>query len=522
MSQASSSPQPQPDPFAPHGSNGKEKTLFGHPYGLYVLFFTEMWERFSFYSMRAFLVFYMTKAMVFSESVSNEIYGAYLGFVYAATFVGGMLADRIMGQRRAIIAGGCLMAIAQFSLAAHSLMLPEVADATTTAIAAKDSGLFAGMDILFFLGLGLLSAGNGFFKPNISTIVGSLYEQNDPRRDGAFTIFYMGINIGAVLAGLSGQAAETWGWHWGFLLAGTGMVLGQVIFVLGRRWLHDVGYPPKPTGGTTGLGAGSKNGLIALGVLLFIPGAAYMMSRPAWVQDIAIYIAIPILAYLLWEAFRGTAEERGRMVVIIILCTFSMMFWAFFELAGSAINLFADQEVNRTVPFFGEVKASLLTASLNPFFIIVLGLVFAKLWVWLDKKQMEPSSPLKFSLGLLQLGAGFFAMYMGAAQAAKTGQCNIMYLVIGFMLHTTGELCLSPVGLSTITKLSPVRFVGMFWGVWFLASALGNVFGGKVGSWTAEYGFGTVFFWIAAVCAGAALLLFILTPLLKKLMYGVK
>lgn len=512
MSQASSFPQP--------GSNAKEKTLFGHPYGLYVLFFTEMWERFSFYSMRAFLVFYMTKALVFSEGVSNQIYGAYLGFVYAATFVGGMLADRILGQRRAIIIGGCLMALAQFSLAAHSFMLPG--PVTTAVAAAKDTGLFAGADILFFLGLGLLSAGNGFFKPNISTIVGSLYEQNDPRRDGAFTIFYMGINIGAVMAGFSGQAAETWGWHWGFLLAGSGMVLGQVIFMVGRRWLKGVGYAPTPAAGKSKVGTGPKHAMIALGVILFIPGAAYMMSQPSWVQDLALYIAVPIIAYLLWEAFRGTREERGRMLVIIILCGFSMMFWAFFELAGSAINLFTDQQVDRTVPFFGEIKASLLTASLNPFFIIVLGLGFAKLWVWLDKKQLEPSSPLKFSLGLLQLGAGFFAMFLGAKQAAVTGHCNIMYLVIGFMLHTTGELCLSPVGLSTITKLSPARFVGMFMGVWFLASALGNVFGGEVGSWSAKYGFETVFFGIAAVCAGAAVLLFCLTPVLKRMMHGVK
>lgn len=494
--------------------------LFGHPKGLFVLFFTEMWERFSFYSMRAFLVLYMTKALFFGERISNEIYGAYLGFVYAATFVGGMLADRLLGQRRAIFIGGTLMALAQFSMGTHALIVGVPMDTGVP----REHGLFAGIDILFFLGMGMLSAGNGFFKPNISTIVGTLYERNDPRRDGAFTIFYMGINIGATLAAFSGHAAETWGWHWGFFLAGTGMVLGQVIFFFGRPLLGQHGLPPAGVHSTPG---GSlldlRMVLIGLGVLVFVPVVAFMMSSPGIVQNLALWVAVPVLAYLLWVSFRSSREDCGRMLVIIVLCCFSMMFWGFFELAGSTINFFADQKVNRVVPLFGEIKASFITAFTNGFFIILLGMPFAKLWVWLNARRMEPSSPLKFALGLAQLGAGFWVMYLGAVAAANDNtMCSIWYLALGFLLHTTGELCLSPVGLSTVTKLSPAKFVGMFMGVWFLASALGNVFAGAIGGWVEKEGFAYVFWFIGLVSIAAGALLFLLTPVLKKMMHGVK
>jgi len=503
-----------------HAAGAGERTLFGHPLGLYVLFFTEMWERFSFYSMRAFMVLYMTKVMLVSEKISNEIYGAYLGFVYAAPFVGGMLADRLLGQRKAIVSGGILMAVAQFSLAAHALLMPENAAGEE---ATREAGLFVGVDILFFIGLGLLSAGNGLFKPNISTIVGSLYPQNDARRDGAFTIFYMGINVGALLAGFSGMAAEKVGWHWGFIIAGCGMLVGQVIFSLNTRWLQGKGLPPRPAAMREPWHFGlPRLPALVLAIAIFIPGAAFMMANPAYVQNLALFVAVPVLVYLIYETVRGTREEAGRMTVIIILCTFSMMFWAFFELAGSALNLFADQKVDRVVPIFGELTASFLTASINPWFIIILSIPFAWFWAWLNRKNAEPSSPLKFALGLTQLGLGYLIMYVGAMQAGKTGQCNIAFLVFGFLLHTTGELCLSPVGLSTITKLSPTRLVGTFMGVWFLASALGNVFGGMIGGMTEDYGFDAVFWGIGIACIVAGVLLFILTPILKRMMHGVK
>jgi proton-dependent oligopeptide transporter, POT family len=497
----------------------EERTFLGHPLGLYVLFFTEMWERFSFYSMRAFLVLYMTQALAFSSRISSEIYGAYLGFVYAATFLGGILADRLLGQRRCIVIGGLMMAAAQFMLAGHAMSLGTPVEGVD--VLARDSGLFSGIEVLLFLGMGMLAGGNGFFKPNISTIVGTLYEQGDARRDGAFTIFYMGINIGAFLAGFSGQVAQQVGWHWGFLMAGIGMLIGQLIFFAGRRYLKGKGLPPRRVDGGKVGGAMSTLSVL-LGVVVLVPTMAYLMSRPSWVQGLAVWIALPVLAYLLWEAFRSTREERGRMIVIIILCSFSMMFWGFFELAGSAINLFTDEKVDRVLPLVGTLEASLLTASINPLFIVLLGIPFAKLWVWLDKRRMEPSSPLKFALGLAQLGAGFFVLYLGAIQAGQTGKCNISFLIFGFMLHTTGELCLSPVGLSTITKLSPVRFVGMFMGVWFLSSALGNVFAGRIGGWVEEHGFDYVFRLIGIISILAAVFLLVLVKPLKRMMYGIK
>ncbi len=494
-------------------STAHEGTILGHPKGLFVLFFTEMWERFSFYSMRAFLVLYMTKALQLSDKLGNEVYGAYLGFVYAAPFVGGMLADRLLGQRRAIIIGGLLMAAAQFTLAAHSMVLGEGTEEVK-------------MMFLFFIALGLLAAGNGFFKPNISTIVGSLYAPDDKRRDNAFLIFYMGINVGAFLAGFSGQIAEYIGWKWGFLLAGVGMLLGQVIFVGGRHTLQGQGMPPKAGLLSEKKYLGIPNaGLVGLGIAAFVPLAAFLISRPDYVQGLAVIVALPILAYLIWQATRGTREEAHRIFAILILCSFSMLFWAFFELAGSAINLFTDRHVDRTISLFGkerELGASLLTAQINPFFIIILGIPFVYLWSWLDKRRMEPSSPLKFALGLLQLGAGFFVMFLGALAAGKDGRCSMVFLTLGFFLHTTGELCLSPVGLSTITKLSPTRLVGTFMGVWFLASSLGNVLGGWVGGKTEQYGFDEVFKYIAIVCAAGSVILFLLVRPLKRMMHGVK
>lgn len=511
---STSVPPPQtPEPGVIEAPRRVEGELFGHPKGLYVLFFTELWERFSFYSMRAFLVLY-TAYVLFAGAeegeatrMSSEIYGAYLGFVYAAPFFGGMLADRLLGQRRAIYIGGVLMALAQFTLAAHALM--------------RETASPLVLHMIFFGGLGLLSAGNGFFKPNISTIVGTLYPANDSRRDGAFTIFYMGINIGAFLAGISGQIAQVYGWHWGFLIAGVGMLAGLVIFRFGRSHLGDHGLPPRK-----GMLKEARYGLpnvllLTLGVIVFIAIAAYLIARPAWVQNLSVFIAVPILLYLIWEITRGTREEAGRMIVILVLCSFSMLFWAFFELAGSAINLFADQQVDRTVGGF-EFQASFLTASINPLFIILLGIPFARLWVWLAKRQAEPSSPLKFALGLLQLALGFLLLYFGAIEAQRDGKSSMIWLVLGFFFHTTGELCLSPVGLSTMTKLSPARLVGMFMGVWFLASSLGNIFGGWVGGLAGDAGFAQVFFWIAVTGAGASVLLFLLVPFLKRMMYGVK
>ncbi len=497
-------------------ANATRDTVLGHPKGLFVLFFTELWERFSFYSMRGILTLYTASVVLAALGAeaggrADAIYGAYLGFVYSSTFIGGMLADRLLGQRRAIYIGGTLMALAQFTLAGHALLV-------------KGGTPVASLNWLFFLGLGLLSAGNGFFKPNISTIVGTLYQQGDGRRDAAFTIFYMGINIGALLASFSAGIAQQYGWHLGFLLAGAGMIAGQLIFLLGRGTIEGKGLPPAGASlravGRTGIPHGLA---LLVGIGLFIPLAAYLISNPQWVQSLALIIAGPIVLYLLWEATRGSREEAARMIVILVLCTFSMMFWGFFELAGSTITRFTEEVVNRNV-FGTEVPAAFLANFVNPLLIVALSIPAAALWVWLDRKRVEPSSPLKFVLGLGFLSLGFVMLLLGAkeAQGSATGRCAMIWFILAAFFHTTGELCLSPVGLSTITKLSPARLVGMFMGVWFLSSALGNVLAPWVAGAAAGGDFNDVFLRIALITAGGGAVLLLLVPLLKRMMYGVK
>ncbi|HUN80141.1 MAG TPA: peptide MFS transporter [Phycisphaerae bacterium] len=504
----------KPPPVRGHTSSpAASRELMGHPVGLYVLFSTELWERFSFYSMRAFLSLYITKAMLLSKPEATAIYGAYLGFVYAAPFVGGMLADRLLGQRRAIVIGAILMALAQFSLAAHALCVNAHVQA---------SWLLP----LFFTGLGLLSTGNGFFKPNISSIVGTLYEQGDARRDRAFTIFYMGINIGALLSGITGWVAEGVAWHWGFLLAGCGMVTGLLIFLGWRRLLGERGLPSRPQAlGEPLVGGIPKGVAVLVGTLAFIVVASFLLSKPHLVQNLALIVAGPILLYLVWEVIRSGRVIGGQIAAALVLCLCYAMFSCFFELAGSTLNFFADDHVNRTISFMGmttTIKASFLTASLNPWYVVFLALPFALLWGWLDKRRIEPSSPLKFALGLLQVAAGFLVFYLGAIQAGATGRCHLGYLLLGFFLHTTGELCLSPVGLSTMTKLAPARLVSTIMGTWFLSAALGNVLGGRVGEKVEHFGYQTVFLWIAIIITVFSVLLIASVPILKRLMHGVK
>jgi len=497
-----------------------EKTLWGHPRGLYILFTTELWERFSFYTMRGILTLYLV-GVVLTEMAAehgaekagghaDQIYGAYLGFVYAATFVGGMLADRLLGQRRAIYIGGFLMSLAQFTLTTHALM--------------RSSGHTGPvLQGVFFVGLGLLACGNGFFKPNISTIVGTLYAPGDKRRDSAFTIFYMGINIGALLGSFPAGVAQEWGWYLGYLMAGIGMIVSLIVMALGRGWIEGRGLPPAGASLWNRGRLGIPNGFaILLGVVLFIPVAGYLMSRPELVQSLAIIVAVPVLAYLFWEAFRAPREEGQRMIVIIVLCLFSTAFWGTFELQGSTITRFTEQEVNRWVLGW-ELPAAFVANFVNPLLIILLAIPFAMLWLWLDRKGWEPASPMKFALALAQLGLGFLVLWVGAREADATGKCSLGWLLLAFLLLTTGELCLSPVGLSMVTKLSPSRLVGVFMGMWFLSSALGNVIaGGVVGRLQADRGFGAVFLLIAAAAGASSVLLFVFSPALQKMMHGVK
>jgi POT family proton-dependent oligopeptide transporter len=648
-------------------------TLFGHPTGLFTLFFAEMWERFSFYGMRALLVFYMIKGFLgYGDSDAYAIYGAYTALVYMTPFFGGMLADRVLGARRAVMLGGLLMA------AGHLMMTVEA-------------------DLAFFTALALLICGNGFFKPNISTMVGTLYPEGSPKRDGGFTIFYMGINLGAAMSPLlCGYIGETYGWHYGFGLATIGMLTGLAVFVaptlvtqvlimsgaiaaavglfyfrpdnpfsIGVNWFVGIslliagvaawvalgrgGLPKEAGAPPDGRREGGPGGpiradlMVLLGTaiaipvfVLFVSGFAPLTSdgrsvtiipdsvienmqaaesplmevvamvvressRPAGL--VLILSGLIAFVYLGVETIRLDKVPRERMFVVLVLTFFSMLFWAFFEQAGSSINNFTDRNVDRvleertiTAADVGqtiriqptqeqlgfsngdqlftldvldgmreehgkeldfeidwtvsegnvgmgigrriqEIPASTFQA-VNPIYIMVFGLLFSMLWTVLGKRGKEPSTPVKFALGLFQLGLGFGAFWYGAQAADERGMVALGWLFAGYLLHTTGELCLSPVGLSMVTRLSPARLVSTVMGMWFLATAFSQFLAAIIAQFTGvtEGGngegnvipvpletvnvYGDVFGKIAVSAMVSAVICLILSPLLRRWMHG--
>ena len=667
-------------------SHPQQGTLFGHPAGLYTLFFAEMWERFSYYGMRALLVLYMIKGFLgYNDDEAYSVYGAYTALVYMTPFFGGMLADRLLGSRRAVVLGGLFMA------AGHLLMTVE--------------NRFA-----FFSALALLIIGNGFFKPNISTIVGSLYPRESINRDGGFTIFYMGINLGASMSPLlCGYIGQTYGWHYGFGLATIGMLTGLAVFVvpgfvarflilagaaaaavglvlfhgenpyftavnifiaasllagaviswaaIGRGGLpKQAGAPPDSNHLRAPWLLGvSREWVVYLGAIVAIPLFALLVSdfaplttefRPIAVvpesilqqmqdssyplmrvaavilQDASMpsslvlwLAALLALGYLGVESLRLDRIPRQRMFVVGILTFFSFLFWAFFEQAGSSVNNFTDRNVDRvwgeeeqtitqsdigrtirlqptqeqlgyrngeqmfTLRMLDQLREQHISKSaapgssadtqplelqidwtvapdnigmkiarqadenpaslfqaVNPFFILVFGLVFTAVWSWLGSRGWEPSTPLKFSLGLLQLGLGFGAFWLGAVNADERGMVSAMWLVLGYWLQTTGELCLSPVGLSMVTKLSPVTLVSTVMGVWFLATALSQRVAAMIAKFTSVghtegqavtipppqetvHVYGNVFGSIALAAITSAVICLALVPLLKKWMH---
>jgi len=439
-----------------------------HPSALYLLFFTEMWERFSYYGMRALLILFLTSEMskggfAFSTEKSGQIYGLYTGFSYLTTLLGGYIADRYLGFRRAVIIGGILMAIAQASLS---------------------FGSFGGSVPIFYLGLVLLVTGNGMFKPNISSMVGQLYEDGSPLKDSAYTIFYMGINIGAFLGSIiCGYLGENVGWHYGFGAAGVGMVLGVLILNTWQKMLGPIGLPPQKA------------------------------SKEKEVEA----IPQPPLSLI----------EKQRLIVVLVLSFFSIIFWLAFEQAGSSMNLFASRYTNRDLGFF-EVPATWFQ-SVNAFFIFTLAPLFSILWIKLEKVGKNPNGALKFAIGLFLLGLGFVALVIGAGsipQGATSGSVSMLWLVLAYLLHTMGELCLSPVGLSFVNKLSPKHLAGLMFGVWFLATGLGNYLGGAISGFidkfAQEQSLSNFFLLFVSVSIASSFILFLLSPLLKKWMHGVK
>ena len=433
-----------------------------HPKALFALFMVELWERFSYYGMRAILVLYMTSELIkggfaFDDATAYGIYGAYGALVYLTPILGGVFADRIMGFRSAIIWGALLMAAGQFTL-------------------------FADNQTTFFIGLALLVIGNGFFKPNISSMIGKFYPDGDPRRDGAFTIFYMGINIGAFLTPLTcGAIGEIEGWKYGFLTAGVGMMLGFGIFMWAQAkgWFESYGFAPqeqKPM-----LQGFPNKWMPYLTTAIMVP-LAWLLIKQNDVVDVGLAVlAILILGYLLFQSTRYEIVQRQRIWVIVILLLFTTVFWTFFELAGSAMNLFTERNVNRN--FLGTDIPTTFFQSVNPLFIMLFAPLFSWLWIKLANSGKEPSAPYKFALGLVLLGAGFLVLTLGKGYAVA-GLVPAMFLILLYLLHTLGELTLSPVGLSLVTKLSPASIVAFLMGIWFLSSSIAHQAGKHIAKLT--------------------------------------
>jgi POT family proton-dependent oligopeptide transporter len=461
--------------------------IFGHPKGLYLLFFTEMWERFSYYGMRGLLTLYMIKlwsqnGLGIAEDKASLIYGFFTGFVYFTPIIGGWIADRYIGQRKAITIGGITMFLGQMVLFAMPSHL--------------------GLGI----GLVLLILGNGMFKPNISTMVGQMYREGDDRRDSAFSIFYMGINLGAFLAPLiAGTLAEEWfavkdatgaivsyGFKYGFLAAAIGMALGQVVFnLLASKYLLEIG------------------------------------TAPAKSETVEVSEMADDVKHLATDKKGLSREEKQRITVIFILTFFVIFFWAGFEQAGSSMTIYTDKYIDRN--FFGWEIPTTYFQSVNPLFIVALGPLFA--WFWTSKYGKRLSTPVKMSLGMILLGIGFLFMLMATygVQTNVVGgkeevlkKAALIWLVMTYFFHTVGELCLSPVGLSVVTKLAPVKLASMLMGVWMLSSFAANIIGGFVAAYVERLGAATIFVSIAVFVIALGILMLLLSRQLSKMMHGVK
>ena len=486
------------------------KGFFGHPPGLSTLFFTEMWERFSYYGGRALLILFMTAAVTdanpglgLSVAEAGALYGLYTAVVYMTNLPGGWIADKFIGARNAVFYGGVLIAIGNLSLA---LPFGEPS---------------------FYAGLVFIALGTGLLKPNVSTMVGSLYSQGDARRDSAFSIFYMGINLGAFLAplivGWFGQKVD---WQVGFLVVGIGMILGLIQYKVGAKHLGNAGqfdashYTPAEKAsqrkqlrvGMLGLGA-----MVVLLLLLHVANI-YEISVLNLSNLVGVLLLIIPIVYFGFLFAKGgfTPEERNRIVAIIVFYLAAALFWSAFEQAGSTLNLFADRHTNNSI--FGAEFPSTWWQSVNALLIIGLSPVFAWLWIALNKAKKEPSTPMKFVVGLALVGVGFLILGPAATHIQNTGdKVGIQWLLMLYLVHTVGELFLSPVGLSAMTKLAPARIVGQMMGIWFLGAATGNFIGGRVGGLFESFPLNQIFLAVFGTSLAAALVMFFLVPWMKRL-----
>ena len=482
-----------------------DRGFFGHPRGLSTLFFTEMWERFSYYGMRALLILFMTAPLAqgglgFDTASAGAVYGLYTSMVYMMTLPGGWIADRLIGQRRAVLYGGIIIALGHFSMA-----FPMLAT--------------------FYLGLFLIVIGTGLLKGNVSVIVGQLYRPDDNRRDAGFSIFYMGINLGAFIAPLvCGYLGQQVSWHLGFGAAGLGMTLGVIQYVLGSKYLGDAGLRPAPAKSAQAFAELKTRttvvGLVLLVAVIAVGAAMYTGALGVTVEQIAdaagYFLLIATVAFFGWLFFGGdwTPDERKRLCAIGVFFLAAALFWSVFEQAGSTLNLFADRGTRTEL--FGMPFPSSWFQSLNSLYIIALAPVFA--WLWVRLGSREPSTAAKFAVGLIFVGAGFGILIVASRLSAQGVQVSPMWLAMTYLLHTIGELTLSPVGLSAMTKLAPARIAGLMMGVWFLATSVGNFIAGRLAGFYESMPLPDLFSAVTLFAVVAGVIMFMLVPTMKRLM----
>lgn len=571
----------------------KSGELFGHPKGLYVLFFTEMWERFSYYGMRGLLILYLTQHFFFGDEPANAIYASYIALVYVLTFVGGPVADRYLGANKAVIYGAVLLICGHLGMAfegeqakqsltwndesydlvyegrgkedfkryltvgdneyafsfesdkdaageSSSFLVLDDAPADFPArISTDDFEIVTVRDEfyvnVFYLSLAFIIMGVGFLKANVSTTVGSLYAPDDPRRDGGFTIFYMGINLGSFISGLTvGIIGIVWGWGWGFGLAGIGMVFGLIAFLRGKKLLEGRGEPPcleTLKKKTAGISTEWWIYLCGIGGVLVCWQLMQNLHIVEYLMNGTVLLMVTVVVG--YGIVKCEKQERDRLLVCLFLILCQIPFWALFEQAGSSVTLLTDRAVDRSL--FGWTIPTPAFQSLNALFIFILAPLFAMLWVALAKRGKEPSTPAKFALGVFQVGLGFIVLAAGIQLSGPEGMTAMIWIVLLYLIHTTGELCLSPVGLSMVTKLSMKKIVGMMMGAWFLIIGFSGFVSGYIAEATGSETVGgeivdlasakatyiDVYMDIGIAATLIAGVILLMTPLLKKKMHGV-
>ena len=568
-------------------SQESSNTIFGHPRGLVILFFTEMWERFSYYGMRGLLIIYLTQHFLFSDERSTIMYGAYTALVYVMTIIGGTLADKYLGQRKAVTYGAILLVLGHFGMAFEGSGSREilmyngqeyqvtldgrggdanqiiVSESGTSPISFSDGatqmliespaavGLPAAIATdsyttrietqtlylnILYLSLALIIAGVGFLKANISTIVGALYGFGDARRDSGFTIFYMGINLGAFLSSWTcGILGIVYGWKYGFGLAGIGMFAGLTVFLKYQHWLEGKAEPPsleklkeKVIGPINVEQMCYLTGLVIVLVSLLLVMNSHLVEE-SYVGILGILVFLYLVGY---AVVRCEGQERDRMLAGIYFIMAQIPFWALFEQAGSSLNLFTDRLVDRTM--FGWSVPAPVFQSLNAMFIVMFAPVLAWLWITLDKRGMNPSTPVKFAMGVFMAGLGFLSLVGGMSMSGEAGMTAVFFIFLIYWVHTIGELMVSPVGLSAVTKLAPVHAVGMTMGAWFLYSGLSNYLAGVIASTTgaetiggqladaaaAKTTYAEVYSQVGYIAMGIAIVMLIISPVIKRMMHN--